>query len=314
MSDSNQVKVRYIEEVTLGETPVDSNNWKETRYTSETLTASPETTTSQEIRSDRAIQDMYKVNESITGGFNFELSANTYDDFFEAVLAGTWTADTGFDTLEQGNLYRSYTIEKEFSDIGRFIQFKGMRAGTMSLDLAFGSIITGSVMFAGTGGVTATTSLVGVGSSEALTSTTAMNASSDVGSVKIDGLETDICINTLSFTMENNLRAINCIGKAAPKDQRLGTCNITGSAGMYLTAESFALYEKALLNGDISLEYTVTDGTNSYTFLLPRVKLSGDAPQSGGLDQDVMFTANFTALIDTVENTPIRITRTPNVV
>ena len=316
MSDSNAVKLRYVPEVTYGTTPTDSADWQELRFTSESLSATPETTTSSEIRSDRAISDMPKVNETVSGGINLELSANTYDDFIEATLGGTWAQDgvNLWDIIEQGTTYRSFTLEKEFSDIAKFTSFTGMRVGAMSLDLAFGSIVTGSVTFAGSIGATGTTSLVGTGSSAALTTTDVMNASSDVSSVKIDGVETDICINSMNITFENNLRAINCIGKASASDQRWGTCNISGSVTMYLSAESFALYETALANGELSLEYTVTDGTNSYTFFLPRVKLSGDAPQAGGLDQDVQFTANYTALQDSVEGTPIRITRTPNVV
>lgn len=316
MSDSNAVALRYVPEVTYGTTPTDSADWQALRWTSETFTATPETTRSAEVRTDRATSDMPKVNTTISGGFNFEFSANTYDDFWEAALGGTWAQDgvNLWDICELGTTYRSFTVEKEFTDLTKFISLTGMRVGALSMSLAFGSIVSGTVTMAGNGAATAVTSLVGAGSVIPATTTEVVNASSDVGSVKIDGLETNICITSMDINVENNLRAINCIGKDAPSDQRMGTCNITGSVDMYLRADSFDLYGKALLNEEISLEYTVTDGTNSFTIFLPRVKLSGEAPQSGGLDQDVMFTANYEALIDAVEQTPIRITRTPNVV
>lgn len=315
MSDSNAVKLRYVPEVTYGVTPVDDSGWKELRYVSETFSASPVTVNSAEVRADRAISDMPKTNTTITGSINYELSANTYDDFIEAGLGGTWAQDgvNLWDILEQGTTYRSFSVEKEFSDITKFIAFKGQRVGSFSMDVAFGSIITGSIGFAGSDGVTGVASLVGAGSSAAANTNPIITGSSDVSSVKIDGVETSICIQSMSFNLENNLREIGCVKSDTPSDQRWGTANITGDIVMYLDADAFDLYGTALTNGEISLEYEVTDGTNSFRILLPRVKLSGDAPQSGGLDQDVQFTASYTALIDAVEGTPIRVRRTPNI-
>ena len=315
MSDSNAVVLRYVPETTYGETPENSTDWKTIRWTSETLTATPETVTSSEIRNDRARSDMPKVNTTVTGGFNFEFSTNTFDDFVEAVLGGTWAQDGTdlWDILEQGNTYRSFSIEKEYSDITEYVGFKGMRVGTMNISLAFGSIITGDIGLAGNDGVTANTSLVGTGSTAAASTSSILTASSDVSTIKIDGVAAPVCLSALDLSINNNLRAIGCIGRDTPKDQRLGTCDITGSATMFLNADAFAFYEKALANAEASLEYTLTDGTNKFTIFLPRIKLSGDTPQAGGLDQDVEFTMTFTALIDETEGTPIRVTRDPNV-
>lgn len=317
-SDSNSVVLRYVPEVTYNVTPVDDTGWKTVRYVSETNTASAETTTSNEIRQDRARSDMPKVNTAVTGGFNFEFSANSFDDFIEAVLGGTWAQDgvNLWDIVEQGTKYRSFTFEKEYGDLAtvEYLQIKGMRVGTFSLSLAFGSIVTGTIGLAGADATTAQVSLVGAGSVSPATTTEVMNASSDVGSIKVDGVETTMCLTGLDLNIENNLRAINCIGRDTPKDQKWGTCDITGSATIHLDNEAFDMYKAALANNEASIEYTITDGTNSVMFFLPRVKLSGEAPQSGGLNQDVTVTVNFTALQDDAEGTPIRVRRTPNVV
>lgn len=305
MSDSNRVIVRYITEVTYGTTPANAT-WQATRFTGESLSATPVTTQSQEIRSDRMVSDLPKTNLTVGGGLDIELSMNTYDDLLEAALCGTWTADV----LETGLIDRSFSIEKEFADIGRFIQFSGMRVGQVSLSMAFGSIITGAFTFAGNGGDTSTSSLVGTGSTTAASTTEVVNASSDVGSIEIDGVATNICINSITLDINNNLREQNCIGSDAPTDQNKGTSNVTGTMEMYLDIDSFALYGTALTNGEISIQYTVGDGTNTLTFLIPRAKMSGEAPSAGSLDSDVMFTADFTALVDNVEGTNLRITRT----
>lgn len=313
MSESNRVVLRYIPEVAYDVTPVDGD-WKTIRYTSESLSATPTTTQSSEIRADRMISDMPKVGLTVGGEISFEFSAVSFDDFIESAMCSTWQPDTpavGSRQIKVGLMDSSYSIEKEYADIGKFASFSGMRVGTMSLSMAYGEILTGSFTFAGAGADTPATSLVGNGTTEPATTTSVMNASSDVGSVKIDGVLTDICINSLELTLDNGLREITCIGKDSPKDQKKGTANITGSVEIYLSADSFALYEKALTNSSISLEYTVSDGTNSYTFLIPNAKLSGEAPASTGLDSDVMISMEFTALYDTTEDSSLVITATP---
>jgi len=313
MSESNRVVLRYIPEVVYDTTPT-NGTWNTVRYTSETLSATPTTTTSSEIRTDRMTSDMPKVGMTVGGDISFEFSAASFDDFIESAMCSTWEADTpsvGSRQIKIGLDDSSYSIEKEFGDIAKFATFSGMRVGAMSLSMAYGEILTGSFTFAGAGADTPASSLVGTGSTNDAPTTEVMNASSDVGTVKIDGVTTDICINSLEITLDNALREITCIGKDSPKDQKKGTASVTGTIEMYLSADSFALYQKALTNSSISLEYTVSDGTSSYTFLIPNAKLSGDAPQSGGLDQDIMFSAEFTALYDETENSSLVITATP---
>lgn len=317
MSDSNAVVLRYVAETTYDETPVDAD-WKTIPWNSESFTATVDTVTSNRVRQDRARADMPKVGLTVSGGFDYEFSALTFDDFFEAALGGTWAQDgvNLWDILEQGTTYRSFSVEKEFSDLTtpEFVQLSGQRVGSISLSLAFGSIVTGTIGMAGAGAVTSQTSLVGAGSTAPVPTTEIMNASSDFGSLEVDGVPSTICLTALDFTIENNLRAINCIGSDTPKDQRMGTCDITGSMTAYMSNDSFEIYKKALSNADASLKYSLTDGTNSFEIFLPRIKLSGDTPQAGGLDQDVEVTLSFTALQDEVEGTPIRLKRTPNVV
>ena len=309
MSESNRVALRYIPEVTYGTTPT-NGVWQALRFEGESFTATPDVTVSNEIRSDRHISDQLQTGLTVGGGFNFELSPNSYDDLIESALAGTWTADV----LKVGTVDSSYSIEKEFEDITAAstytgISFTGMRVGQMSLSLAYGAIATGTFTFAGNGSDTPTASLVGTGSVTAATSTPILNASSDVNSVKINGATTDICITSMVLDINNNLRPITCIGSVAPTNQSKGSAGVTGTVELYLDSNSFVMYKNVLTQTEISLEYTITDGTNSYKFFLPKVKLSGDAPMSSGKDQDVMLSFSYTALYDATEDTSLVITR-----
>jgi len=305
MSESNRVIGKITEETVYGVTPT-AATWDTIRWTGSSLNATPNTTESQEIRSDRMTVDMPKVGITVDGGFDFELTPSTLDDLMEAVMCGTWTTDV----LKVGTTDRSFTIEEEFADIGKFINFKGMRANSLDLNISFGEIITGSITFAGNGYATPASSAVGAGTLNAATTSETMTASSDVGTIKFDGVLTGICIKTLNLSINNNLRSIDCIGRETAKDQVKGKSSITGSMEMYLKADSFDIYEKMINNDAIEIEYVVDDGVNSYTFLIPNAKLSGDAPRPEGLDSDVMLTANFTALYDATESTNLKITRT----
>ena len=98
MSDTNRVGLRYVKEVTAGTTP--SNPTLEVLpFTgSSDLGFTPETTTSNIIRSDRQVSDLVLVNGTVGGGFDTELIAGTALDslldgvMFSAVTLGSQTA------------------------------------------------------------------------------------------------------------------------------------------------------------------------------------------------------------------------------
>lgn len=306
MSDSNDVSVYYVLESTYNTTPVDSTDWQEVRFTGESLTATTNREDSGEVRNDRQITSSSKVSRQVSGGFNFELSTGTFDDLIEAAIGGTWTTDV----LEVGTTKRSFSIEKNLgADVGRYEQMTGMRVGQMDLNIAANSLLTGSFTFMGAGETIGSTSAVGAGSVTAATVNDVLNATSDIGTITIDGSSTGICVSSLSISVNNNLREINCVGKEFADDIGWGSSAITGSIETYLTTEMFDNLQKVSDNDDVAITFPVSDGTNTYTILLPRVKLSADSPQAGSKDSDVMISFTFTALLDGVEGTSLRITR-----
>ena len=287
MSESNRVAVRYVEETgDYGVTPTNSAAWQAIRYTSETLSGTPNTATSSEIRADRMIADQIKTGLTVGGDISFELSSGTFDNLLEAIMCDTWTSDV----LNIGTNDKSFSIEKHMQDIDKYITYTGMRASSMELSFSYGEMVTGKFSFMGNGVDTPAASLVGTGSILPPTTTGILNSTSDVTGILINGVAIGgISIKSISLTVDNQYRAIEAIGSDAPVNASKGTANITGSMEAYLSAESFDFYGRVLN--------------------LPRVKLSGEAPQSGGLDQDVMITVDFTALIDSATSTSLRITR-----
>jgi len=100
-ADSNRARIRYIKESdsNWGSTP-NSGVTRELRYTGSTLNVQKDTTTSQEIRSDRMVSDIVETAMRSSGDLSVEFSAGSHDDFMEGFMYGAWTRPMGFDFVK----------------------------------------------------------------------------------------------------------------------------------------------------------------------------------------------------------------------
>lgn len=85
------VEIAYLAESTFGTTPV-STAFQSLRDVSFTVNLQKEIYQSEERRSDRMRQDVRHGYNSVTGDINGELSQQSWDDFIEAVMGGTWAS------------------------------------------------------------------------------------------------------------------------------------------------------------------------------------------------------------------------------
>ncbi|UOF80022.1 putative major tail structural protein [Caudoviricetes sp.] len=91
MSDSNRVNLAYVKEVTYGTIP--GTQMKNLRFTSESLGQDTDSTSSQEIRSDRQVTDLVRTNIKSSGELNGEMSYGAHDDFMEwGLQSAAWSA------------------------------------------------------------------------------------------------------------------------------------------------------------------------------------------------------------------------------
>jgi len=99
IADSNFGRVAYIAETTFGTTPA-TPTLKTVRMTSSDFSYQSETTTSNELRTDRMVSDAPEVGASSGGSINFELSlGGSFDELVEAALCGTWTTQISNDSV-----------------------------------------------------------------------------------------------------------------------------------------------------------------------------------------------------------------------
>jgi hypothetical protein len=114
-SDTNRSSLRYVIESQWGQTPA-SGTTRNLRMTSHSLSTKKNTTMSNEIRADRMVSGILETEMMSDGGVNFEFSAGTYDDMFQAFVLGTWTRPATFDQWTGTNL--SWTANNTLSYVG----------------------------------------------------------------------------------------------------------------------------------------------------------------------------------------------------
>lgn len=309
MSETNRVSLRYVPETTYNTTPANSTSWKTVRFTGEGLIPNYGTKQSEEIRSDRMRSDVILTSATVSGPINFEFSPGTLDDFFQAVLGGTWTTNV----LKVGTVKRSFSIEKVFNDLAsgnKYDLYTGMRANELKLSFKYGDIATGSCTFNGAGATDSATSAVGTGTVAAATTTQPFDGTFDVSSVTVDGAPAGLYFKSLDLTLQANLRDKTAIGTPFPYDQGYGSAGVEVAASAYF--DSRVLESKVRSGAPFALAFTVSDGTNSYQFSLPRAfSTQRNGLAASKLNDDVMQDLTISAAYDSVSGSSIVITRAP---
>lgn len=90
MSSSNLVRLAFIEETTYGVTPV-AGNFSTARFTSEGLSGTPDTTESQQLRTDRMSSGQILVGLSVEGAMSFELAKESaLEKFLASAMYNDW--------------------------------------------------------------------------------------------------------------------------------------------------------------------------------------------------------------------------------
>lgn len=301
MTDTNRVSLYVLPETTWGTTPA-AGNFEELRYTGESLVYNVETASSSQIRSDRNVSDVVRTQASTSGDVQFELSYGSFDTLLEGLMMGSWATDV----LKNGTTLKSFSIEKYFEGLNKYHTFKGLRVSSMSLDLGAGDMVTGSFAFLGKGIATGTSS-ASTGTPTAANSNSIFNAVDNVTVLKEGGSTYSDKVMSLSLNVENNLRANQSVGSLEATRIGFGQFNVSGSMSVYF--QNQGVFDKFVNGTDSSIEFTLSDGTNSYNVLIPKVEYTAANVTAGGANSDVMAEVEFTAKYDATNDCTLKITR-----
>lgn len=213
--------------------------------------------------------------------------------------------------ITNGTILNSYTIERALMDAtpAQYFAYRGMCFSKMDLKFASGSIVGGSFGLMGKDAVRQDGSTTLPGTPVASKAFEIMNAVSGVGNVMEGGaLLAGTYIKTADLTIDNSLRAQDAIGTLGAIGVGTGTLQVTGNIEVYLA--DGAMYDKFLNNVSSSLSLRATDNaSNGYVFTLPRIKYGDAKVNAGALDQDVMLSMPFTAIMDPASGKTIIIDR-----
>jgi len=205
---------------------------------------------------------------------------------------------------------QSWVIETAIEDVSQFYITRGLRVGTFSYSFAANSILTGSFAFNGAASTRQITTLLGDTPYTPLetTSTPVMNATVNVGYVKVNGEALTTAIQSLELNGTNNLRDQNAISYKFPAGIGAGRMEISGSMTAYFA--DGALWDKFIDHETMSLEFNVVDvEDHRYEFTIPAVVFSADGVAPSGGNQDIMENLEWMAKRDPATSCQIQIDR-----
>lgn len=203
---------------------------------------------------------------------------------------------------------RSFTIERQFTDITQFLTFTGLRVGELALTFGSQDIAKGQINFMGKG-VTASGSSGFSGSVAALTNQS-MNTVNNIKRIFINNIAYTGDVTKLDFTIKTNAVTRKVLGQLDAAEVRTGSIEVTGTLGEYI--EDFGMINRVVNFTTFSLAVVIEDDAgNGYVFDFPTCKFSEGSPDNPGIDQDIEVSFNFTATLnDTYANT-ISVSRYP---
>lgn len=283
--------------------------WKQLRYTGESLNFNIENTSSAEIRPDRVQADLVQTSASGGGDVNAELSFESYDDFLEAALCGTWTADE----LENGATRRFFTVRKHFQDMTpeQYHLYRGTAVEGFNFTMELGAIVSGAFSLVSFGIDSLTGIMTAPYDGESTTpapSTVPLNAVTNFQDFMIDGVPYSGCVSRMSLSLVNNIRAIQCLGSLTARDMRLGRIEITGEMEFYFNDST--VYDKFVKGTELDIEFALEDAAgNRLTFDMPRVKFETGEVVASGENTDVMISTSYRALYSADDAYVMKITR-----
>lgn len=215
-----------------------------------------------------------------------------YTDLNDETSGNTITVDGN--RLVNGTEDIYFTMEKEFGDAGDFYRYPGTYISSMDMSIEAESLVTGSFSVMAQQeehNENQTGNSVDSANTNAI-----INATDNIKDVR-EGGSTGLCINSLDFSYDNNLRERPCVGQLTTQEFGTGTISVTGSIEAYFEDQS--LYQKYLDYEDTDLSFRIEDdGGASYILTFNEMKYTDGEALAEGQNSDIFASLDFTAFRD----------------
>jgi len=240
-------------------------------------------------------------NRQTAGDIVVDLRDGDYDDLIESAMLSTFS--TG--VIKVGTTPKFLTLEDYASDIDQARLFTGMAVNTMAVSLAPNQMVT------------TTFGMVG---KDMTISSTEKTASAASGAAPFDSYSGDLAIGNvggssavaivtgMDFTLTNSFAPTFVIGNDSAPSLEYGRAEVEGNLTAYF--EDVSLINRFLNETETEIEVSVDDptGSNTYTFLFPKVKInSADVGVDGPTSR--IINLSFVSLYDSTEGSNLVITK-----
>lgn len=297
---ADSLRLAIVPEVVAGTTPA-APAFLVLPATGEGLSANWQTSPSAQLGgTQRGVRDQIVTGFEATGALNFELCADAaLDALMASMFGGQWVGDD----LIVGNAIKTFTVEKRFTTDTDFAfqRYTGAMVDTLSLSIAPGEAITGSVGLIAADQQLADTPIASA--TYAGPATSPVMRAPNVTAIELIDPATETpfpwvgakCFTQLDIAFGNNARALTCIGHLGAKERVLGQFTAELSFSLYFTGNDVAELMRA--QKEFGVRVRCEDGAGAhYEFMFPRCKLGAHTSNAGGTGQDVLDTGTITAL------------------
>jgi len=305
IAEADGMRLAYIAEVTEGVTPA-TPAFQILRYTGESIVATKNTVISAEVTPSKNLTDVIHAGDSISGGFEGELSYGTYDALLEGLFRSAWSTNV----LINGITRKSFTFEKtaEQGATDSFMRYRGCFINSMSLDISDRSAIKAGFEIMGMGVDDGAAAIITGATYVAANTNEIMPSGTYVGTIAVGGIAALPAIRGVSLNIASNNREQTQVGSNDLAGVAVGRFEVTGTLSCYFT--NIELYN-AIRDHDsatITIPLGLVTG-EKYLLELPAVRFLGGDPIGGGNGQDVAFDVEFQAIYDAATVGTMKITR-----
>lgn len=311
----SNVQLLYAEETAWGTTPA-SPAAKILPLTKESLGTNINTFLSARLKSDRAITDLRRGNKKVGGTVDVELDPNFHRLFKYALGSAATTGAGPYTHVVKGGsaIPTGLSIEKGFTDIAKFLVYRGMRVNTLTLRFPQEGYVTGTFDFLGRfeGGGTGSGSGLGSGASVSASPTdeTGTPFTSYEAVVQEGGVAIGI-VREAEIQIKNNLQDDGFVlGSETRASAVEGLRQVGGRLVIFF--EDLTHYNKFLNGTESSLKFTMSQGALSVEILIPKIIYGGVSPIVDG-PGPLYVGLFFSSKKDATEGTDIKVTFVNNI-
>ncbi len=299
-------QLAYIVEVTENTTPT-SPGFTIIRATGESLAVDRKFSYGSELNGKRGQKTFALDSQSGSGGFDFEFTYGTLDDFLATALFGAWATNV----LTDGTTKQSLTLETKFEDGATDVykRLTGAYVSELTLSMKPGERVTGSMSFMAMGADFKNAALSGA--TYAAGNTNPVMVGADVGQLALAGLTFDQ-IASLELTIRNTLTSQMALGSLTPVGIGTGQIEVTGKVELYVDSTAYNVLDAAQSGTATGLTAVVGRTAGSKVkFEIPNLILEAPTADAKSATGDVMASMNFRALQDysTLSGQVIKVTR-----